>query len=320
MIRTVTTLSLIALAALSMADERRALIRKDAVIQIRIEDDLSLQSNRVGDRFVATVLEDRDIPAGSRFEGRIIDLEPRTDDRPGTMDLAFNRIVLPDGSWVRIKAVPIDLKYAKKGSDGRFVVSRPKVRKENYVLGGLVGGTILGSLINKPFEGAFVGTLAGILGAEGASGDNKDSVLKRGQVMGALVQQDFEIVASNGSSRRLDPGSQDQRVAIEYKGKVLEFPDDLSPYRSGEVVMVPLSRFARIVGLDLNATDDGKTFFLESEDNILRIEQDSRNCRLNGRQDTLPRPTEKRGSVLFVPLDAFSKMGIETRVKLDPNR
>lgn len=286
----------------------------NTVIPIKFEDELSVKENRAGDRFMVSVVNDKDLPAGTRLEGRVIDLKPKTKDHPAFMDLEFVRVLLPDGTRARIRAVPIPMdKNVTRRPDGRYQATKKVIRKEDYVLGGAVGGLVFGTLLKKPFEGTFIGTLAGIIAAETNGGDS-DLMIKRGQEMGAFVERDFATDSSADYGHyydRSDPhwDAEFGTPKIAFRDSDLRYSAEETPYRLGDTVMVPLLRTAEQMDLDVENVSE-KVVLLESDDSMLRLEQDSDNYRLNGRRGVLPRPVVNKKGVLYVPIGAFAMMRI----------
>lgn len=192
-----TVLSAFAFATIAASAHADFQLRRDAVVKVTFDQTVSLRHNREGDAFSATAADGQDVPSGSRFLGHITEIHAAQDGRPAYIDLHFDALRLPDGSTFKVRAVPVKMDYLRRDSDGHFRIDQPRVRKENYVLGGLLGGTFLGALLHKPFEGAFAGVLAGILVGESNSVDSSEGIaVRRGDAMGALIQEDVRWDAS----------------------------------------------------------------------------------------------------------------------------
>jgi hypothetical protein len=97
-------------------------------------------------------------------------------------------------------------------------------------------------------------------------------------------------------------------MEIEINRKVLNFSGDEEPYKKGWVIMVPLEATASQLGFDISKNRSGDTIWVEKGDDSFALEQDSRTYRLNGRRDSLPAEVENRNGVIFVPLEAFTKV------------
>src|SRR5947209_13035508 len=86
-------------------------LHRDTIVPAAIDNELSITRNQAGDLFTATVVDyNYDVPAGTHFEGHIVNVRPpERDHSRGSMRLHFDSMVLPDGSRVPIDAVPIPL-------------------------------------------------------------------------------------------------------------------------------------------------------------------------------------------------------------------
>lgn len=328
------------LVGLTHADQIR--IRADRVVPVVVDQDLSLKDSRKGDRFTATVQDDRDLPSGTRFQGRIVDIEQKHDGKPGYLDLEFTGIELPDGTRARISSKPIAMDSAKKDRDGHFV-AKPQVSKQAAVLGGAGAGLILGALIKKPFEGAFIGALAGIFVAETSAGDkytNGDVAVKKGSKLGALILRNFTVdyddrhdINRRDADRDGDFGKSGDRdgdidrdrdgdrdrdsdrdrdgdsrdIRLTYREHVLNFDRDQKPYYEGETLMVPLNDIASQLDLEVDRTKD-KVVYIEDDNGSLKIEQDSTAYRLNGKKGNLSTAVKERDGVLYVPIEILAAM------------
>ena len=138
-------------------------------VSVRLEQPLSSRTARLEDRFDATVarpvyLDGRIvIPDGSRVQGTVTEVQrAQRPARGGRLNLAFDRLLLDDGSTVDLSArlvqVHEDIGSGDTGKQG--------------AIGAAIGG-ILGKVIGGT-KGAIVGVLLG--GAGGAIASNGDDV------------------------------------------------------------------------------------------------------------------------------------------------
>ncbi len=142
-------------------------------IRVRMEESISSKTARVGDRFTAVVREPVYastgavvIPEGSELIGRVDAVVPaRKGGKPGTLDMSFVQVVLPNGSKRAINGSLTELisDDAKSDSEGRASGDKMKHRKVIFIGGGGAGGAILGGAIGGG-KGALIG---GLLGAGG---------------------------------------------------------------------------------------------------------------------------------------------------------
>lgn len=142
-------------------------------IRVRMNETLSSKTARVGDRFTVTVREPVYsstgvvvIPEGSELIGRVDSVVPaRKGGKPGSLDMSFVQIALPNGSKRAINGSLTELVSddAKSDSEGRASGDRMKRRKLIFYGGGAAGGAILGAAVGGG-KGALIG---GLLGAGG---------------------------------------------------------------------------------------------------------------------------------------------------------
>jgi hypothetical protein len=334
------------MAVPALAEASRVTLRKNTVIPVVFEDSLSLKNNRRGDTFWARVDNDRDLPRGTRLVGRITDIQPKRGDRPAYMDLEFNGLVLPSGARVAMRGFPVsmDSRYVRRGRDGRFEATGELVRRDQTVIGTTVGGLLLGSILKKPFEGAFIGALAGIVLAETQNSNAGGVAVQRGARVGALLDRDLTFTwdarqapgddrwddrrndrwddrrddrwDDRRDDRRNDrwddrwddrnDGGWNDRIEIAFRNRALRFNRNEEPYRIGNTVMVPLEATARQVNLSVDLLRGSRAILLEDREVLVRLEQDSREYSLNGRRGNLSRPVTVRNQIVYVPLELFS--------------
>lgn len=320
-------------------------IPRNTVLEATADQDLSLKNNREGDRVSITVQNDRDLPRGTRLWGEIARMEPSHRDRPGYMDVTFGTMELPNGQRVQISAIPVALnaKGITRDRDGRLVADPKKVKPDQAVIGGVVGGLIVGAILKKPFEGAFLGGLAGILIAESQKQEARQSehlILKKGARLGALLEEDVrtEVDTRYDRNRRDDRyGNVDERdrrddtrdrdryedrnrrgesMDIRCGDRAISFTRDRMPYREGREVYVPLS-IAR--QMDLETDRRGDRIYVDGAESTLRLELGSRQYRLNGKRGELDSEIVEADGEIYVPLSLLAAIS-ERPVTLNGNR
>jgi len=145
--------------------------------RLRLNQSLSSDRSRTGERFTATVLLPvyasgvEVVPAGSTVEGRVTHaIQARTRGREGRLAVAFDTLVLPDGTRHQIDGVLTDLQDERAGRvDQESEVSgkSSETRNIGYIGGGTAGGAILGGAIGGGKGagiGAAIGAGAGVAG------------------------------------------------------------------------------------------------------------------------------------------------------------
>src|SRR5579862_2582790 len=142
-------------------------LRRDNVIPVVMQTELSISKSHAGDVFRADASDTHMLPPGSHLEGVVNRVVPKDGKKHAFMDIEFTTIILPDGHRTNFQGTPIPLSknYVTQDRDGRWTAKKG-VSKDTVVLGSAAGGLILGSMIHKPFEGTFVGLLIGAIAAE----------------------------------------------------------------------------------------------------------------------------------------------------------
>jgi hypothetical protein len=253
---------------------------------------------------------------------------------------------------LRAVPIPLNDKYVERDRDGRIRARKNVVRQEQAVIGGALGGLVIGSLIKKPVEGALLGTLAGVILAQtGATTDN-NTVVSKDQKMGALIERDVTIdtygddrygrddrddrygrrddrydrddrYGRNDRNDRNDrPRSEDGQwerddryrddIAIRTGSRELRFSQRERPYRLGDTVMVPIQRTADQLGLNVERVRNSGVIYIDGDDFAVKLAQDSREYRVNGRRATLDRAVVERDGVLYAPIEVFAEIKRES--------
>lgn len=142
-------------------------------IRVRMNEDLTSKTARVGDRFTVTVREPVYsttgavvIPEGSEIVGKVDSVvRAANKGKPGALDVSFVQVVLPNGTKRVISGSLTELNAddAKSDNEGTARGDRMKHRKVIWYGGGAAGGAILGAAIGGG-KGALIG---GLLGAGG---------------------------------------------------------------------------------------------------------------------------------------------------------
>ena len=143
------------------------------VFRVRMNNNISSKTARVGDRFTTTVTEpvysgtgQIVIPVGSTVTGRVDSVIPaKKGGNPGQIGVSFTSVRLPSGATRAINGSLTDLDTKNAKSDNESVASGDKMknRKIIFIGGGGAGGAVLGAAIGGG-KGALIG---GILGAAG---------------------------------------------------------------------------------------------------------------------------------------------------------
>ena len=169
-------------------------------LRARMEGTISTKTARAGDTFRAAVTENvyssngvLVIPSGSKLTGRVDSATPaQKGGKPGTIDVSFVSVRLPNGTTRRINGSLTDLTSddAKSNEEGTASGDKMKHRKIIFIGGGGAGGAILGAAIGGG-KGALIGGLlgagGGFLGEKFTKGENAE--VKSGTEFGVILNQ-----------------------------------------------------------------------------------------------------------------------------------
>jgi hypothetical protein len=171
------------------------------VMAVRLQDDLSSNDSRKGDRFVATVDDstaDKQwksdaLPAGSTVKGYVRMVSAHKDKNPGVLDLAFDRVILPDGRSYSIQGslISLDNKSITKDKHGRLIANKGhSTNRLTYVGYGAGAGALIGLITSRKHivEDSLLGAGVGLLYGALAKGKSPSDVkLKAGTQMGVRL-------------------------------------------------------------------------------------------------------------------------------------
>lgn len=149
--------------------EERVVVPSDTVVKVELDRELTSETARVGDQFTASVSgEDRSrFPQGTRLAGKVTEVQRSGSGKPGVLNMAFDRALLPDGTSVPISGTlsSLDEEQVTRSKDGRLVARKGRKSRFDWkwVGYGAAGGAVLGEVLgNKAFlKGALLGALGG---------------------------------------------------------------------------------------------------------------------------------------------------------------
>ncbi|MEO8573326.1 MAG: hypothetical protein ABI481_05100 [Pyrinomonadaceae bacterium] len=173
-------------------------------VRARMNDTINSKTARVGDKFTANVTESIYsttgvvvIPEGSELFGRVDSVvAARKGGKPGTMDVSFYQVRLPNGLTRRVNGSLTDLDSddAKSNAEGTASGDRMKHRKIIFIGGGGAGGAVLGAAVGGG-KGALIGGLlgagAGLLGERMTKGE--DAEVRSGTEFGVILNQPISL-------------------------------------------------------------------------------------------------------------------------------
>ncbi len=172
--------------------------------RVRMNETISSKTAKVGDTFTTTVTEpvygDNGsvvIPTGSTVIGRVDSVKQATKGgNPGSMDVGFTEVKLPNGTRRAINGSLTDLSTdtAKSDAEGTASGDKTKNRKLIFIGGGGAGGAVIGGIAGGG-KGAVIGGLigagAGLLGERLTKGE--DAEVKSGTEFGVYLNQSISL-------------------------------------------------------------------------------------------------------------------------------
>ncbi len=226
-------------------------VESGTVIRVRMNETISSKDAKVGDTFTSNVTEPVYsnngvvvIPTGSTITGRV-DSVTRTKKGgdPGTMDVSFTQVKLPNGTKRIINGslTSLDSKSAKSDNEGAASGDDRKNDKIIFIGGGAAGGAILGGLIGGG-KGAAIGGILGALG--GLAGERltkgEEATVKSGtefavQLNKSVSLPKFTAVGDNdntqtpttggGQTYVVRPGDTLAKISIKFYGTSRRYMD-----------------------------------------------------------------------------------------------
>lgn len=149
------------------------LIPRDTELILELQEDLSTERSRTGDKFTAKIVAPAEI-AGATVEGRINKItSPGRIKRRSQMSLSFDRIILSDNRWSNFSAILTEV-MPVKGDNVRSVdtegtaIGQSSLKSDAVKIGGATtGGLVVGAVVGGPV-GAAVGAGMGAAFGVGA--------------------------------------------------------------------------------------------------------------------------------------------------------
>lgn len=186
-------------------------IKAGTVFHVRIDAKLSSKSSVVGQTFRNVVIDPvyssggvELIPSGSSMYGRVSSVKPASKDgKPGTIDVTFTSITLPNKRHVNISGMLAALESDGTTSDNEGTASGKTTSKRNlkFIGGGAAGGAIIGGIAgggSGAAIGAGVGAAAGFITKKLKKGDEAE--VKKGTEFGVYLNRSISLPKYRGSA------------------------------------------------------------------------------------------------------------------------
>jgi len=142
------------------------LIPRDTELILELQDDLSTERSRTGDKFTAKIVSPSEI-AGATVEGRVAKITaPGRIRRRSELSLTFDRILLNDNRWANFSGTLVEVMPIKGDNISRVdnegtAIGQSSFKNDAIKVGGATGaGLVTGAIIGGPV-GAGVGAAIG---------------------------------------------------------------------------------------------------------------------------------------------------------------
>ena len=169
-------------------------------VRVRMQDTIDSKTAKVGDTFETRTLEpvystngSVVIPEGSTVVGRVDAVTAaRKGGKPGTIDVSFVQVKLPNGVTRSINGSLSDLESdkAKSNNEGTASGDRMSHRKPIFIGGGAAGGAVIGAIAGGgkgALIGAIIGGVGGAITENQTKGENAE--VKSGTEFGVVLNQ-----------------------------------------------------------------------------------------------------------------------------------
>jgi hypothetical protein len=176
-------------------------------MRVRMNEQISSETARVGDRFTTTVVDPvyaggvEVIPAGSLIGGRVTSVtRAQRHSKAGILGVSFISLQLPTGLSRALNGSLTDMSQETVSYDNEGQVSGRSSRNRNIVFigGGAATGALIGAIAGGGKGagiGAGVGAAAGVAGAYFSKG--KEAVVRPGTEFGVILNQSLSLPAAN---------------------------------------------------------------------------------------------------------------------------
>ena len=184
---------------------RQVALDSGTVIPVKLDDKLSSERSREGDKFTATIdtsgkNDYSGLPEGTKVIGHVSTIKPMEGKEPGVLGLDYDTLVTPDGYRTPIQGSSIDLdNKSVDNKDGVLVAKSSSDKDHKSVWIGAGAGAVLaaitkGNILTDTVIGAALGYLYERIGPDSKRPNNV--TLDKGTRIGVRLESD--IVARIG--------------------------------------------------------------------------------------------------------------------------
>lgn len=179
-------------------------IKTGTTIRVRMENEISSKTARIGDTFRTTTVDSIYssggvllIPDGSTVYGRVNAVKPAAKNgNPGSIDVGFTSVVLPNKRKAAINGMltSLDAGETKSDNEGTASVKKTSNRNLKFIGGGAAGGAIIGGIAGGgkgAAIGAGVGAVGGFITKKLSKGD--EAQVKPGTEFGVILNRGISL-------------------------------------------------------------------------------------------------------------------------------
>ena len=182
-------------------------VRANEIIRVRMDNELSSENARVGQRFTTTVVDPvygggvEVIPAGSKITGRVTEVKRAgRRSQAGTMSVEFTSLSLPNNAIYTINGALTETERGSVNVDNESQVGGRSSTKRNVIFigGGAGTGAAIGAIAGGGKGagiGAGVGAGLGVAGALLSRGD--EAKVRAGTEFGVILNRSIALPAAN---------------------------------------------------------------------------------------------------------------------------
>jgi hypothetical protein len=313
---------------------QRVTLETGTVIPVVLEDQLTSNKSRKGDRFSAKVkVDDKSylgLPQGTRLEGIVTEAKAKRDKDPGVLDVEFRTLRLPNGRTYELTSelIGLDNKSVETREDGRIVAKEGHKRDDTKYIGyGAAAGALFSLLGNRgriSIENLILGSAAGYAAGALTKGpkEARDVNLKAGTEIGVRLDKPLrfdrprEDAIPDDDRAPLTPDREDQSqygFAVMVADQNVVFGQNAKPFQAGNTWMLPVKPMLEAANIRYRYNSSAKTLEVTDSDNPMKVGLGSQIVVLgDGSRKRLDKTVRQVNGTLFAPVRFFE---LATRLK-----
>jgi hypothetical protein len=176
----------------------------NTIIRVRLDQELSSKTARVGDRFSSEVTDPVNsagvevIPAGAKVWGRVTSVKRAGRRSPGSIVVAFSSVQMPNGRSAVINGSLTSADEANADNEGTVKGGSNRKRDAVFIGGGAATGALIGAIAGGGKGAAIGAILGGGLGTGARVYEKeKEAQVKAGTEFGVILNRSVTLPASS---------------------------------------------------------------------------------------------------------------------------